>query len=183
MLEVLLMCLVIVAARIADVSLGTIRTIMVVQGRRGIAFTLGFFEVLIWVAIVSSVITRLGEQPLYAVAYALGYALGNYVGVTIEQRLALGRQVVRVITRIGPQLAATLRGQGYRVTQFDGFGRDGPVQELFVQVDRRNTSRVVRDVREHDPKCYFTVDDVRMASTSALPIHQEGGWRGITKKK
>ncbi|MBK9118982.1 MAG: DUF2179 domain-containing protein [Phycisphaerales bacterium] len=177
------MCLVIVTARIADVSLGTIRTIMVVQGRRGLAFVLGFFEILIWVSIVSSVIQQLGQQPLYAVAYAVGFALGNYVGMTIEQRLALGQQVVRVISRDGAQLAATLRSHGYRVTQFDGFGRDGPVQELFVQVHRRDTARVIAEVRSQDPKCYFTVDDVRLASTSALATHQQGGWRGMMKRK
>ncbi len=182
MLSVLLMCVLIVLARIADVSLGTIRTIVVVQGRRTLAFVLGFFELLIWVSIVSRVILHLHEQPVYAVAYALGFALGNYVGMTIENRLALGRQVVRVITRQGPELAAALRENGLVVTQFDGYGRDGPVEELLVEVERKAVPQVIRLARGRDPKCYYMVDDVRLAS-SAARAGEQTGWRTIFKKK
>lgn len=84
---VVITCLVIIIARITDVALGTLRTVFVVQGRRGIAWIVGFFEILIWVVVVSKVIASLTE-PVYAFAYALGYATGNYVGITLEGWLA-----------------------------------------------------------------------------------------------
>lgn len=182
-LSVILMCLLIIGARVADVSLGTIRTIMVVQGRRAVAFILGFFELVIWVFVVSRVILDLQDQPAYVLAYAFGFALGNYVGMTIEQRLALGRQVVRVITRSGPELAQELRTAGFRVTQFDGYGRDGPVQELFIETQRRETRNVTARVRTLDPKCYYTVDDVRITSSTEIPKRTSTGWLAILKKK
>lgn len=95
----------IVVARITDVSLGTLRTMNVMQGRRGVAWILGFCEILIWVFAVSKVIGNL-QQPAYAIAYALGFATGNYVGMTFEKWIALGEQVVRVFTRAGAQIAA-----------------------------------------------------------------------------
>lgn len=180
---VVLMCLVIVAARIADVSLDTIRTIAVIQGRRGLAFVLGFCELLIWVSVVSGVISQVRAQPAYAVAYALGFALGNYVGMAIEHRLALGRQVVRIITRQGSVLVAALREAGLRVTQFDGQGRDGPVQELFIEIERKQVRNIVAQARALDPRCYYLVDDVRLASSAELPRRDPGGWRAILKPK
>ena len=81
-------CILIFAARIVDVSLGTIRTICVVNGRRHVALVLGFFEILVWIFAVSKVIGDL-QHPVLAVAYALGFATGNFVGITIEKRLAL----------------------------------------------------------------------------------------------
>lgn len=177
MLTVLLTCGVIVAARILDVSLGTLRTIMTIQGRRGISFCLAFVELLVWVLVVSSIIGHVREQPLYAVAYALGFALGNYLGMTVERRLALGRQVVRIISRQGPELAQLLRGEGRRVTQFDGYGRDGPVQELFIEVSRREVSDVIRRARDLDERCYYMVDDVRMASSATVQVSVQTGWR------
>ncbi|MEW6200300.1 MAG: DUF5698 domain-containing protein [Planctomycetota bacterium] len=183
MSSVVLMCVFIIVARVADVSLGTIRTIMVVQGRRGLAFILGFFELLIWLSVVSRVILHIHEQPVYAAAYAFGFALGNYVGVTMESRLALGRQVVRIITRSGPELAAGLRTAGFRVTQFDGHGRDGPVQELCVEVERRATGNVLAQARAGDPKCYYTVDDIRSTSSVDIRMSEPTGWRTILKKK
>jgi uncharacterized protein YebE (UPF0316 family) len=180
MVSVLLTCLLIVAARIMDVSLGTIRTINVVQGRRALALVLGFFEVLIWLLVVSRVISQI-QQPAYAIAYALGFALGNYVGMTIESRLALGRQVVRIFSRQGTEMAVALREAGLRVTQFDGYGRDGPVQELFIEIGRRHAGSVIEQARVLDPKCFFMVDDVRLVSAAHAGEHIR--WKAVVKKK
>ncbi len=168
MLSVTFTCLLIVVARVVDVSLGTLRTINVVHGRRFLAFCLGFVEILIWIFVVSRVINEI-RQPAYALAYAVGFALGNYIGVTIEARLAMGRQVLHIITRNGPELAQTLREANYRVTQFDGYGRDGPVQELFVLLERRGVPKILSTVQRLDPDCFYTVDDVRMASSGQVP--------------
>jgi uncharacterized protein YebE (UPF0316 family) len=182
MISVFLTCLLIVAARITDVSLGTIRTINVVQGRRTLALVLGFFEVLIWLLIVSRVINEI-SQPAYAIAYALGFALGNYVGMTIEARLALGRQLVRIFSRQGPEMASAMREAGLRVTQFDGYGRDGPVQELFIEIGRRHAANVIEQARVLDPKCFYMVDDIRLVSSAHAQVGERTGWRAALKKK
>ena len=182
MLPVLLTCLLIIAARITDVSLGTIRTINVVQGRRTLALVLGFFEVLIWLLIVSRVINEI-SQPAYAIAYALGFALGNFVGMTIESRLALGRQVVRIFSRQGAEMAVALREGGLRVTQFDGYGRDGPVQELFIEIGRRHAANVIAQARVLDPTCFYMVDDIRLVSSAHAQVGERTGWRAVPKNK
>jgi len=179
---VLLTCVVIVTARILDVSLGTIRTINVVQGRRGLALVLGFFEVLIWLLVVSRVISQI-QQPAYAIAYALGFALGNFVGMTIEARLALGRQVVRIFTRQGTEMSAAMRDAGLRVTQFEGYGRDGPVQELFIEIGRRHAAHVIEQARALDPGCFYMVDDVRLVSTTHAQAGDRIRWSAVVKKK
>lgn len=181
MLSIALTCLLIVVARVVDVSLGTIRMINVVHGRRCLALVLGFVEILIWVFIVSRVIHEI-HQPAYAIAYALGFALGNYVGMTIEHKLALGRQVVCIITRHGYELAGALRETGLRVTQFDGMGRDGPVQEIFVEVGRRSTGEVIDQARKLDSSCYYMVDDVRRASSTEVKASRSTGRWGFLKR-
>ena len=182
-LSVLLTCLLIIAARIGDVSLGTIRTIFTIQGRRAVALLLGIFELLIWIFVVSNVIQDIRAEPAYGLAYAIGFALGTFVGMTIEQRLALGRQVVRIITRLGPELAQALRNSGLVVTQFDGYGRDGPVQELFIEVERKQCRNVLAQARALDARCYYTVDDIRIASSANVQNRESTGWRTILKKK
>jgi uncharacterized protein YebE (UPF0316 family) len=174
--------LLIILARITDVSLGTLRTVCVVNGRKGWAWMLGFCEVFVWVMVVSKVITNL-TVPAYAVAYAIGAATGSWVGIMAEQRLAFGEQVVRIFSRKGREIAAGLRELGYRVTEIDGRGRDGPVELLFIEVPRKQAMRVARMAREHDPECYFVVDDIRMTSAAMVRFHQPTGWRGVTNKK
>ena len=179
---VALTCLAIFVARIGDVSLGTIRTIMIVQGRRLLAWILGFFEVLIWLFAVAKVFGSL-DQPLFALTYALGYATGNYVGLMVESWLSIGKQAVRIFTRTGPQIAAALREDGKGVTEFEGRGRDGIVYELFITSPRRCIRSVIRRARDLDPDCFYVVGDVRTASTANGGTVQPTGWRAILKRK
>ena len=181
---VLATCLLIIIARIGDVSLGTVRTIMIVQGRRVVSWGLGFFEVLIWLYAVSSVMNNL-NRPIYALSYAFGFATGNYVGLTVERWLSLGQQAVRIFTRSGPLMASLLRENRFGVTEFDGRGRDGPVHELFIQTRRRGIPRLVDLARQVDPDCFYVIEDVRMASTAYTngAGREQTGWRAIIKKK
>jgi len=169
MLEVLLTCTLIVLARIVDVSLGTFRTALVIQGRKGLAFLLGFAEVLVWVLVVSRVIETVAAEPAYAIAYAFGFACGNWIGIAIEQRFAIGRQVLRIFTRQGFAAAARLREAGFGVTEFEGRGRDGPISLLFIATERRRGPEAIALARAADPGCYYTVEDLRTASTSEVP--------------
>ena len=175
------MAALIVVARIADVSLGTLRTVSVINGRKHLAWGLGFAEVLIWVLVVSAVIQQISQHWAYPVAYALGFATGNFIGITIEQYFAFGEQVLRIFTRSGGAMAARLREDGFGVTELDGRGKDGPVQVLFVTVKRRRTPSVIAAARGIDPGCYYTIDDIRAASTgnraasASHPLTEEGG--------
>lgn len=171
-LQVLLGCLIIFAARLGDVSLDTLRMVAVIRGRRHLAWALGFFQVLIWVYAIAHVMKNI-SQPPYAIAYALGFATGNFLGITIEGWLAHGDQVIRIFTRNGDELAARLRGHGYGVTIFDGRGKDGPVNQLYIEATRRKVSDVSRLARQMDPTCFYVIDDVRMASTADRPEPQK----------
>lgn len=171
-------------ARITDVSLGTVRTIAVVKGRILIASLLGFVEVLIWVIAVSNVVTRL-DQPLNLIAWAAGFAVGNAVGIAIERKLALGDLVMRVISRgEGATIAEKLRNLGQPVTEFEGKGRSGPVQLLYVVMDRVDGDRVERIARSIDPDCVVVSEDVRHASMKLRPMMTpRTDWRSVLKRK
>jgi uncharacterized protein YebE (UPF0316 family) len=166
--DVLVGCMVIVIARIGDQSLGTIRTVAVVSGHRGMAWLFGLLEVIIWVFAVSAVIANIRKDPAYGVAFALGAATGHYVGITLLRWIPFGSQVVRVFTRGGTALFDELRSRGFGVTEFRGTSRDGPISMLFVQVRRTEAPSVVRVARGIDPACFYTIDDIRVADTAAI---------------
>lgn len=179
--SVMLTSVLIFSARVADVSLGTVRTINMVQGRRGIAWVLGFVELIIWVSAISKVVENL-DEPLYALSYALGFATGTVVGLSLESWIALGNQVVQVFTRKGAEIARQLRSEGFRLTSFVGEGRDGPIDMLFIEIPRRKTRDITCFVRELDPKSFYTVEDAKdrpLPDPSLLPM----AWRDIRKKK
>lgn len=169
--------------RVFDVSLGTVRTISVVQGRQRLAVALGFFEILVWITAISQVITRIHESPLLLVAYAAGFATGNAVGIAIERKMALGACVVRLIsTDRGPAVAARIRELGQILTTFEGQGRDGPRLLLYATCPRRDVQAIIDAARAVDPTVFYVVD--RAQETSPLqPLPHATGWRALLKKK
>lgn len=179
----LINCLLILVARVCDVSLGTLRTVSVIYGRRRTAWILGFLEVLIWILVVGRVIPLAQQQPVYAIFYAAGFATGNFLGITIERAFAFGEQTVRIFTRLGPMMADALRDDGYGVTEFDGRGRDGPVAMLFIEVPRKQTPTLLARARELDPSCYYVVDDVRLADTATIAGQSPSWWRSVIKRR
>ena len=149
--------LMIFLARVADVALGTLRATAVVQGKRLHAWWYAFFEVLIWILVVARVIEDL-DRPHFILAFALGFATGTYVGITIEQKLAIGRRIIRIFTRHGREIAELLRKSNFIVTVFDGEGRDGAVQLLFIEARRRDRKTLLTLARSIDPTCYTVLD-------------------------
>ena len=95
-------------ARICDVSIGTIRIIFVSKGNKKIAPILGFFEVLIWITAISKIMQNLDNYVNYF-AYAAGFATGNFVRYDDRGKLAMGIQMIRIIThQSGIELAQSI---------------------------------------------------------------------------
>lgn len=157
-----LLALVIFLARILDVSIGTVRTILVIRGRRIWAAVLGFFEVLVWLMAAGQVIQNLDEWYLIF-AYAGGFATGNIIGIMIESRLAIGSELVRAVSenrRVN--LADSLRERGYSVTELPGEGDDGkPIEVLLLVAARRKIPQLLETISEIDPDAFWTTSDIK----------------------
>lgn len=156
-------------ARIIDVSIGTLRIIFVSRSLKGWAAVLGFFESLIWVLAISQVMQNLTNVLTY-LAFALGFATGNYVGVLIEERIALGSLIVRIITRKDAAvLTEHLWKAGYGVTNLRARGETGPVQLIFTVCRRRNLQDVLALVKRFNPRAFYTIEDVRFVQDNLPP--------------
>jgi uncharacterized protein YebE (UPF0316 family) len=177
LLAVFVFCL-----RIGDVSIGTMRTIAVVNARVRLSVLLGFFEVLIWVTAVSSVILRIQENPLLAVAYAGGFAAGNGVGIVLERRLAFGQCALRMITRRGAELESLGKEFGKVVGSFQTRPPESDKSLIMVVLDRRGLPTLLRRAQSIDPDVFWVVE--RFAETSRLtPLPRPSGWRAVAKMK
>jgi uncharacterized protein YebE (UPF0316 family) len=176
-------------ARVCDVSLGTLRTIVIFRGYRLLAALLGFFEVLIWLLAAGQVIRHLDVWYL-AVAYAAGFATGNIVGSWLEAKLAIGLELVRIIsTGSEARLAPALTRLGYDVTELSAVANDTRDVEVVLVVERRRrVPELMRQVAQLDPTAVCTMNDVKRLSTPRLtPMHRPGhfltDWLRVSKRK
>ena len=148
--------------RIADVSLGTVRAILVMRSYAALAGLIGFFEVLLWIAAAGSVLGNLDRWYL-AVAYAAGFGTGNVIGIWLEAKLAMGNELVRAIsTNVHVRLAERLRARGYSVVRLEGTGAQAlPVEVVFVVERRRNVPALIQVIEDADPEAVCSLSDVR----------------------
>jgi uncharacterized protein YebE (UPF0316 family) len=165
----LILPLLIFLARIFDVTLGTIRIVFVSRGKKLLAPIFGFFEVLIWLLAIGQIMNHLTNVFCY-LAYAGGFATGNFVGLYLEEKLAMGTLVVRVIVnKEAAELVEFMRARGYGVTVVDGQGATGKVNLIFMVIKRSELRAVTGFIREYLPQSFFSVEDVRQVSRGVFP--------------
>lgn len=160
-MEAVLGYILIFFARLADVSLGTIRMIMVVRGKRIVAACIGFVEAIIYILAVGKVLSSMNNL-LNVLAYALGFAAGNYLGIFLEGKMALGDIIVQVVLEHEvTELVEKLRNNGFGATVVEGCGRKGAKHLLNVTLQRKNLSKLYSIIDNHDKEAFVTVTDVR----------------------
>ncbi len=162
-------------SRIIDVTIGTIRIIFVSRGKKNLAPILGFFEVMVWVMAISQIMQNLNNFFCYF-AYAAGFATGNYVGIIIEEKLAIGTLVVRVImTKDEHQLKERLADAGFGVTAVDAEGKNGKVKIIYSIIKRKELQEAVRIIETCNSKTFYSVEDARNVNQGIFRDAAESG--------
>lgn len=160
--------------RIVDVTLATMRMLLVMRNQKVIVPFIGFFEAAIWVLAIGTAIQNL-HSVWHILGYAGGFASGNLVGLWVEGKLAMGLASIRIISRNrGEEVADALRHQGFGVTEFSGYGREGRVELLLTLVKRRQINRVLDTVEGEDPEAFISVEEPRTIRR---------GWLFSTRRK
>lgn len=172
----LVLPLLIFLARIIDVSINTIRIIYVLGGRRFTATVLGFFESFVWLMAIRQIFEHLDNWICY-IAYPAGFAMGILVGMIIEERIAYGKVIVRIITRKDIQtLRQFLIESGYRFTVVPGSGAEGPESVVFTVLERQELDKLLINLKEILPTAFYTVEKVNRAAESGTVVQESARW-------
>ena len=163
-LEGPLLYFIIFFAKIIEVSISTVRLVYINKGEKVKGAVLGFIEILIWLVVVSSVLHNITEDPIKVFIYAISFSLGNFIGVTIESKIAVGLSSIQVVVnhKDGEILADILREQGYGVTIIEGKGKNDSIKNLlFIQLKRKKIPEATRLIKEHNPEAFITVNEIK----------------------
>ena len=156
-------------ARVADVTFGTLRIIFISRGMKLLAPVVAFFEILIWLVAIGQIFQDMGSSINY-IAYAAGFAVGNYVGIIVEERMAIGLNLIRIITQYDAEdLVSALKSEGFGVTAVDAAGKNGPVKLIFLVVKRKDIRSVIKMIHQYNPNAFYTIADVRSAKGGDIP--------------
>jgi len=147
-------------------TLDTLRIIFMTKGFKRLAPVIGFFEILIWIIAITRIMQNLNSWVCY-VAYAGGFATGNYVGMLVDERLAIGHELIRVIARVdATALASALRAAGYGVTTVKALGMQGDVGIVYIVVNRKNQQHAIEIIRKYNPNAFVTIQNIQYVNKS-----------------
>jgi len=171
--------------RVIDVSMGTMRTLAVVQGRIRLSVFFGFIEVLVWITAISHVFANVSTSPLLLLAYAAGFATGNATGIYLERKIALGRVVIRLVSAsAGEAIRAGWEARGARVVSVAGRGQAGEEMVLLGECARRRVDEFMRFASKLDPKAVATIDPtLAREPLFRQPLPHATGWRATFVRK
>lgn len=156
-LEIILGAVIIMFMRIADVTFGTFRTLLVVQGKKYHAAVAGFCEVLIWIFAMRYIVQHM-DHTINLIGYALGFALGNILGITVEQRVAFGYVQINIVSlHHTDDIAAKLRTSKFGVTILPGEGSVGGVSILIIIAKRKFMKDILKIAESIDKRAFITV--------------------------
>ena len=156
-------------ASFINITLDTLRFMFTLRGKPWISWILGFVESILFLVVISSVLTNL-DNPLNVIGYAAGFATGNVVGMAIEKRLAIGFTQFSIISRNkSTEIADGLRQEGYGVTEIPARGRESSFMLVDCRVRRKLAVEVEALVLSIDPDAFITAEDVTP--------RQSGIWR------
>jgi uncharacterized protein YebE (UPF0316 family) len=180
--------LLIFLARVADVSINTVRIIFVMAGHKFVSTLLGFFESLIWLMAIGQIFQHLNSWVSY-LAYPGGFATGILVGMLIEERLAFGKVIVRAITPEDlTDILEYMKDKGIRYTLLKGESISGKENVLFSVLKREQLDGLIQHFNMYIPQAFYTVESVKKASDTGLlsePPSRRGigSWLGSIKRR
>ena len=152
--------LLIFSVRVLSISMDTLRFMLTMRGKRGIAWILGFCESVLFVLTVGVVLNDMSNF-LYIIGYAAGYATGNVVGMYVERKIAVGFSHISIISKTcGKEIVKSLRDHDFAVTEIPAQGKDGPVWISDLSVRRKDINTIERIVKEIDSDAFITIEEV-----------------------
>ncbi|MCL2214916.1 MAG: DUF5698 domain-containing protein [Treponema sp.] len=149
------------AAKTIEVSIATLRSILINKGYRKQGTILSFAEILIWVLLASRVITGLAEAPMKGVVYSIGFSLGIYIGSLLESKIAMGRVLIQtIIAKENEILVSRLREKGYAVTAMQAQGMNSEKIVLMIFANRKGKEDIIAEIQQLDDTAMIITNDV-----------------------
>ncbi|WP_299523101.1 DUF2179 domain-containing protein [uncultured Lutibacter sp.] len=166
-------------SRIIDVTLDTLRIVFVAKGNKFLAPLLGFFEILIWLIAITKIMQNLDNVACY-IAYAAGFATGNYIGLIIEEKLAMGIQMFRIITQkdATPLIEKLING-GYKITSIVADGNKGSVHIIYLVVKRTENKNIISIINHFNPNAFYSIEDVRHVNEKDTGLNKKSKFKSL----
>ena len=159
----ILVCFIVCAAKIVEITIQSLKTCMMVKGQRMKAAGLGFLECIIWGLVISTIIGTLGDNIYLLLFKCVGYATGLFLGSTLESKIALGTSNLELVANdeSTQRIIAYLKEHNRGYVVFDGYGSRDHMNMIFIVLPRKETPMTLREIRKAcDNQVFVAVSEI-----------------------
>lgn len=153
--------------KIIEVTVATLRMVLINRGERMKGMVIAFFDILLWLIVTGTVLDGYQEDPLRIIVFAVAFAVGNYLGSWFEDKLAFGLSSIQAIVSTSEEsnkLATLLRDEDFAVTVTKGEGRSGMRDILLLHMKRKRIKEAISLIEENSPGAVIVVNDSKVIS-------------------
>ncbi len=149
--------------KVVEVAIMTIRTVLVAKGEKKLGTVLAFFEIILWIMLVSKVIGNLSNDPYSGLAYALGFTAGTYVGSTLENLFGIGTSQLQIIVSVdkAEEMCEKIYNKGFAYTKVDAMGRVQDRTIIYTLLPRSSVRKVLKDLRTVSEDALMSVHEIK----------------------
>jgi len=145
-------------AKIIENAIATLRLIVVSNGKKMLGAILNLVISIVWIISTGLVVVNF-KDPFKIIVFALGSFLGSYIGSIIEEKIAIGSNMLYTITSIDKtelikEKLNTLEYNSYVLNSNDK-------NILLVMVLRKNRKQVLDIIREIDNEAIIISETAR----------------------
>lgn len=157
------LCIKIFFARVVDVSLATLVTVLTVKNKRLIATILGFIDVIIWFLVVKEALNINIKSIWISLSYAGGYALGTFIGTTLSNTLIKGKVSMQVVMNyVKEEKIDKIRNAGFAVTKVSCKGKNNTKKlMLFIEAEKKHMDDLKNIIKSIDKNAFMVVNETK----------------------
>lgn len=139
-------------SKVFENALATLRLIVVANGKKLVGAFLQFGVALVWVLVTGVVVVNVQKDPLKIVFFALGSFAGSYIGSLLEEKIALGTNLLTVIIdkQYGKVITDHLRDEGFAVTSLEAVGKNSGKYVLMIVNKRKKREEIISIIKKED---------------------------------
>ena len=150
-------------AKVIENTLGTLRLIIVANGKKVFGAILQGIIAIIWAISAGIVIVDVNKDILKIVFFALGSLVGSYIGSLIEEKIALGSSIITSIINEKDALLIirTLRKKRYVVSTIN---IDNKKRTIAIMVHRKRIKNVSNIIKKIDNNAVIIAQSINPIS-------------------
>ena len=168
--------------KIIEMTIGTVRLLLIRKGYRREGTLLAFVQIMMWSFVASRVIMGIADAPVKGVVYAVGFSIGIYIGSRVESYLAIGRVLIQTIVsrENSSSIISGLREKGYAVTSMDARGRDSERTVLKIIANRKGKEEIINDISRLDNTAMIITNDISTLKGGTVASARKPKKRAVT---